>query len=115
LSSGGGKPTYEGILLAEKGGIPREGALEAMLNSVAASFAIKYRAGFAFNPPAEVWFNVKMMQKDIQAALELGHALGVPLLTAGLSSEMLSAARALGYAEADFAVLYQVLSRLVEK
>ena len=56
-----------------------------------------------------------MMQKDIQAALELGHASGVPLLTAALSGEMLSAAKALGYAEADFAILYDVLSRLVEK
>ncbi|HEX6482276.1 MAG TPA: NAD(P)-dependent oxidoreductase, partial [Ktedonobacteraceae bacterium] len=36
----------EGLLLAEKGGIPRETALEVMLNSVIASPSLKYRAPF---------------------------------------------------------------------
>lgn len=106
---------YEGILLAEKGGIPRERALEAMLNSVVASFALKYRAGFAFNPPSEVWFNVKMMQKDTLVALDQGRALGVPMFTAALSNEMLTAARAQGFTEADPAAIYAVLSRLMDK
>jgi 3-hydroxyisobutyrate dehydrogenase-like beta-hydroxyacid dehydrogenase len=35
---------YEGLLLAERSGLPRQAALEAMLNSVIASPAMKYRA-----------------------------------------------------------------------
>lgn len=103
---------YEGLLLAERSGIPRAVALDALLNSVVASGAMKYRAPFILNMPDEVWFNVAMMQKDIQLALEMGRELGVPLFSAGLSSEMLSAASALGYAEQDFAALFKVLARL---
>jgi 3-hydroxyisobutyrate dehydrogenase-like beta-hydroxyacid dehydrogenase len=103
---------FESLLLAERGGIPRDTALDALLNSVAASPAMKYRAPFAFKPPAEVWFNVKMMQKDLQLALGLGLELGVPLATVAHANEMLSAARAMGYGDEDFAALYNVVARL---
>lgn len=103
---------FESLLLAERGGISRETALEALLNSVAASPAMKYRAPFAFEPPAEVWFNVKMMQKDLQLALGLGHELDMPLTTVAHANEMLSAARAMGYGDEDFAALYKVVARL---
>jgi len=103
---------FESLLLAERGGIPRETALEALLNSVAASPAMKYRAPFAFKPPAEVWFNVKMMQKDLQLALALGHELGVPLASVAHANEMLLAARAMGYGDEDFAALFKVVARM---
>jgi 3-hydroxyisobutyrate dehydrogenase-like beta-hydroxyacid dehydrogenase len=103
---------FEGLLLAERSGIPRATALEAMLNSVAASPAMKYRAPFILKMPDEVWFDVKMMQKDLQLALEMGRELKVPLLTVGLANEMLSTARAMGYGEQDFAVLFKVLARM---
>lgn len=103
---------FEGVLLAERSGIPREIALESLLNSVIASPALKYRAPFILKMPDPVWFNVAMMQKDIQLALEMGRELGVPLFSAGLANEMLSAARAMGYGEQDFAILFKVLARL---
>jgi len=103
---------FEGLLLAERSGIPRATALEALLNSVAASPAMKYRAPFVLKMPDEVWFNAAMMQKDLQLALEMGRELGVPLFSVGLANEMLSAAKALGYAEQDFAVLFKVLARM---
>jgi 3-hydroxyisobutyrate dehydrogenase-like beta-hydroxyacid dehydrogenase len=103
---------FESVLLAERSGIPRAVALEALLNSVAASPAMKYRAPFVLKMPDEVWFNVKMMQKDIQLALELGRESGVPLFSAGLANEMLSAAQAMGYGDHDFAALFNVLARM---
>ena len=103
---------FEGVLLAERSGIPRAAALESMLNSVIASPAMKYRAPFILKMPDEVWFNVAMMQKDVQLALEMGHDLGVPLFTAGLANEMLSAAKAMGYSDQDFAILFRVLARM---
>jgi 3-hydroxyisobutyrate dehydrogenase-like beta-hydroxyacid dehydrogenase len=103
---------FESVLLAERSGIPRAVALESLLNSVAASPAMKYRAPFILKMPDEVWFNVNMMQKDLLLALEMGRELGVPLFSVGLANEMLSAARAMGYGEQDFAALFKVLARL---
>jgi 3-hydroxyisobutyrate dehydrogenase-like beta-hydroxyacid dehydrogenase len=103
---------FEGVLLAERSGIPREVALDALLNSVAASPAMKYRAPFILNMPNEVWFNVAMLQKDVQIALEMGKELNVPLFSVGLSNEILSVAKAMGYAEQDFAALFHVLARM---
>lgn len=102
----------EGMLLAEKGGIPRETALEVMLNSVIASPALKYRTPFILNMPDEAWFNVNMMQKDMLLALEMGRELDVPLPTVSASNEYLTAARAMGLAKEDFAIVYKVLAKM---
>lgn len=102
----------EGLTLAEKGGIPRELALEAMLNSAIASPMLKYRAPFILQMPAEAWFNVNMMQKDMLLALEMGRELDVPLPLVASSNEYLTAARALGLEQQDFAVVYKVLAKL---
>ncbi len=103
---------YEGLLLAEKGGIPRETALAALLNSAAASPAMKYRGPLALDLPEEPTFNVDMMQKDLLLALDLARQLEMPLLTVGLSNELLTAARGQGYGAEDFAALYHTLARL---
>ena len=105
----------EGILLAEKSGIPRETAVEVFLNSVMASPMIKYRGPFVLKMPDEAWFNVNMMQKDMLLALELGRGLGVPLPTTAVTNEMLTAARAMGFADKDFAVLFETLAKMAGK
>jgi 3-hydroxyisobutyrate dehydrogenase-like beta-hydroxyacid dehydrogenase len=102
----------EGLLLAEKGGIPRETALEVMLNSVIASPSLKYRTPFILKMPDEAWFNVNMMQKDMLLALEMGREFDVPLPTVAASNEYLTAARAMGLEKQDFAVVYRVLARM---
>ncbi len=102
----------EGVLLAEKSGIPRETAVEVLLNSVIASPMLKYRGPFVLKMPDEAWFSISMMQKDSQLALELGRQLGVPLPSTGLSNEFLSAGRGLGLAEKDFAAIFNVLASL---
>jgi 3-hydroxyisobutyrate dehydrogenase-like beta-hydroxyacid dehydrogenase len=102
----------EALILAEKGGIPRETAMEVMLNSVIASPSLKYRTPFILEMPDEAWFNVNMMQKDMLLALEMGRELNVPLPTVATSNEYLTAARAMGLAEQDFAVVYKVLAKM---
>jgi 3-hydroxyisobutyrate dehydrogenase-like beta-hydroxyacid dehydrogenase len=102
----------EGVLLAEKSGIPRSVAVEVMLNSVIASPMVKYRGPFVLGLPDEAWFNVNMMQKDMNLALELGQQLDVPLPTTATTNEFLSAARGMGLANEDFAVVFQVLAHL---
>ena len=102
----------ESLLLAEKSGILREAAVTALLNSVVASPALKYRFPLAFDPPAEPLFDVNMMQKDLLLALDLGRELEVPMPTSAITNEFLNAARALGLADEDFAVLYRVLAKM---
>jgi 3-hydroxyisobutyrate dehydrogenase-like beta-hydroxyacid dehydrogenase len=102
----------EGVLLAEKSGIPRETAVEVMLNSVIASPMIKYRGPFVLKLPDEAWFDVNMMQKDMLLALELGRQLDIPMPTTAVTNEMLTAARGMGLAKEDFAVMFHALAQM---
>ena len=100
----------EGVLLAEKSGIARQTAVEVLLNSVIASPMVKYRGPFVLGLPEEALFDVNMMQKDLLLALEMGRELDVPLPTTAVTNEMLTAARGMGMAEKDFAVVFEVLA-----
>jgi 3-hydroxyisobutyrate dehydrogenase-like beta-hydroxyacid dehydrogenase len=102
----------EGVLLAEKSGIARQTAVEVLLNSVIASPMVKYRGPFVLDMPDEAWFDVNMMQKDLLLALEMGRQLDVPLPSTAITNEMLTAARGMGLADKDFAVLFEVLARM---
>jgi len=102
----------EGVLLAEKSGIPREVAVEVLLNSVIASPMVKYRGPFVMGTPDEAWFDVNMMQKDMNLALELGQQLDVPLPTTAVTNEFLTAARGMGMASEDFAIVFEVLAKM---
>lgn len=102
----------ESVLLAEKCGIARETAVDVLTHSVIASPMVQYRGPFVVRMPEEVWFNVNMMQKDMLLALEVGRQLNVPLPTAAVANEFLTAARAMGLAEQDFAVIFKVLARM---
>jgi 3-hydroxyisobutyrate dehydrogenase-like beta-hydroxyacid dehydrogenase len=102
----------EGVLLAEKSGIPREVAVEVLTNSAIASPMVKYRGPFVLKLPAEAWFNVNMMQKDMLLALDLGRALDVPMPTTAITNEFLTSARGMGLVEEDFAVVFDVLASM---
>jgi 3-hydroxyisobutyrate dehydrogenase-like beta-hydroxyacid dehydrogenase len=102
----------EGILLAEKSGISREVAVDVLINSAIASPMVKYRGPFVLKLPAEAWFNVNMMQKDMLLALDLGRALDVPLPTTAITNEFLTSARGMGLVQEDFAVLFDVLASM---
>lgn len=102
----------EGVLLAEKSGIEREVAVDVLVNSAIASPMVKYRGPFVLTMPEEAWFDVNMMQKDMMLALDMGRALDVPLPTTAVSNEFLSAARGMGFAKQDFAVVFDVLAKM---
>lgn len=102
----------EAVLLAEKSGIRREVAVEVLTHSVIASPMVKYRGPFVLKMPDEAWFNVNMMQKDLNLAVEAGQRLGVPLPTTAISNELLTAARGMGFTEQDFAVMFEVLAHM---
>jgi 3-hydroxyisobutyrate dehydrogenase-like beta-hydroxyacid dehydrogenase len=102
----------EGVLLAEKSGIAREVAVDVLTHSAIASPMVQYRGPFVLQMPEEAWFNVNMMQKDMLLALELGRKVDVPLPISSAGNELLTAARAMGFKEQDFAVVFEVLARM---
>ena len=102
----------EGVLLAEKSGISRETAVDVLTHSVIGSPMVQYRGPFVLNMPKEAWFSVNMMQKDMMLALELGRQVDVPLPTTAVTNELLTAARGMGLADQDFAVVFEVLARM---
>jgi 3-hydroxyisobutyrate dehydrogenase-like beta-hydroxyacid dehydrogenase len=102
----------EGLLIAEKGGIPRDVAVRAFMASVVASPSLAYRAPFVDELPDPAWFGVGMMQKDMLLALESGRNLGVPMPTTAATNELLTATRGMGLADEDFAVIYHALARI---
>jgi 3-hydroxyisobutyrate dehydrogenase-like beta-hydroxyacid dehydrogenase len=102
----------EAVLLAEKGGVPRERAVEALLKSVAASPMLQYRGPFVLKMPEVAWGSVQLMAKDLRLALDLGRTAGVPLPSAALTHELYTAARALGLGGEDMAAVFEVLARL---
>jgi 3-hydroxyisobutyrate dehydrogenase-like beta-hydroxyacid dehydrogenase len=103
----------EAVLLAERAGIARERAVEALLKSVVASPMVKYRGPFVLGQmPTDAWFRVAMIQKDLQLALDAGRAAGVPLPLTAVTQEWMTAARGLGLGDYDFAIVFDVLARL---
>jgi len=71
----------EGVALAEKGGVPRDIAVDAMLNSVVASPVLGYRGPFILDGrmPEVPLADVNLQQKDMTLVLELARKTGVPL------------------------------------
>src|ERR1051326_7337452 len=103
----------EAVVLAEKSGIPRAAAVEALMKSVIASPLVKYRGPFVIGKMEEhVAFPVPMIQKDLQLALDQAKAVGVPLPLTALTQEWLTKAREMGLGEHDFAVVFDVLAEL---
>jgi 3-hydroxyisobutyrate dehydrogenase-like beta-hydroxyacid dehydrogenase len=104
----------EGVALAEKGGVPREVAVDAMLKSVVASPVLHYRAPLILEGHLSdaTYGNVNLQQKDMLLALDLGRKMGVPVPLGAAANEMLNACRGLGLAHHDFVAVYEVYRRL---
>jgi 3-hydroxyisobutyrate dehydrogenase-like beta-hydroxyacid dehydrogenase len=104
----------EGIALAEKGGVEREIAVEALLNSVAASPVLGYRGPFILEGrmPEVPLADVNLQQKDMLLVLELGRKLGSPVPLAAAANEMMNACRGLGIDHRDFVTAHEVYRHL---
>jgi 3-hydroxyisobutyrate dehydrogenase-like beta-hydroxyacid dehydrogenase len=104
----------ENVAMAEKGGVKREVAVEALLQSVISSPMLQYRGPFILegNMPAEAWSNVNLQQKDMTLGLGTGKRLATPLPTSTAANELLTAARGMGLEQYDFSVVYEVFRAL---
>jgi 3-hydroxyisobutyrate dehydrogenase-like beta-hydroxyacid dehydrogenase len=104
----------EAVALAEKGGVRREVAVDAVLKSVAASPVLGYRGPFILEGkmPDIPLADVTLQQKDMLLALDLGRRLGSPVPLAAAANEMMNACRGLGIDHRDFVTAHEVYRRL---
>ena len=100
----------EGLLLAEHSGVDPELAAEVMGSSSIGSPMLQARIPLLLDLPEHAWFDVELMQKDVQLAREAANELAIPLPSAAVADEILTKARELGYAHRDLAALHQVLA-----
>src|SRR5450631_1969044 len=102
----------EGVLLAERGGIEPDLALEVLTHSAIGSPMLQARAPMLLELPEQAWFDVAMMRKDLRLTLATARELQVPLPSTAVADELLAAAGRLGYEHRDIAVLFRVLSEM---
>ena len=104
----------EAVALAEKGGVKRETAVDAILKSVAASPVLGYRGPFILEGkmPEVPLADVTLQQKDMLLALEQGRKLGSPVPLAAAANEIMNACRGLGIDHHDFVTAHEVYRRL---
>jgi len=102
----------EGVALAEKGGVPRATAVDAMLKSVVASPVMGYRGPFILEMPEKPLANVTLQQKDAVLALELAREMGMPTPMLATANELLNACRGMGIDHRDFVTVYDVYCTL---
>lgn len=104
----------ESVALAEKGGVSREVAVEAMLKSVVASPVMGYRGPFILEGgmPDKPLADVTLQQKDMVLALEVARRLGSPAPLGAVANELLNACRGLGIDHRDFVTVFDVYRML---
>lgn len=100
----------ESVALAEKGGVDREIAVDAMLKSVVASPVMGYRGPFILegNMPDKPLADVTLQQKDMILALEVARRQGSPAPLAAVANELLNACRGRGIDHRDFVTVFDV-------
>lgn len=104
----------EAVALAEKGGVDRAVAVDAMLKSVVASPVMGYRGPFILegNMPDKPLADVTLQQKDMLLALDLGRRQGSPVPLAAAANEMLNACHGLGLSHRDFVTVFDAYRML---
>jgi 3-hydroxyisobutyrate dehydrogenase-like beta-hydroxyacid dehydrogenase len=102
----------EGVLLAERGGIDRALAVSVLTESAVGSPMLKSRGPLLLDLPDQAWFDVGLMRKDLQLALDSASELHVPLTSAAVAKQLFTAAQAMGYDDRDIAVVYEVLAEM---
>jgi len=100
----------ESVALAEKGGVARDVAVDAMLKSVVASPVMGYRGPFILegNMPDKPLADVGLQQKDMILALEVARRQGSPAPLAAVANELLNACRGRGIDHRDFVTVFDV-------
>ena len=98
----------ESVAMAEKAGIAREAAVDAVLKSVIASPVLGYRGPCILEQPETPFADVTLQQKDQLLGLGFARSVGAAVPFAALANELLTATRAAGFGDKDFSAVYEV-------
>lgn len=100
----------EALALAERSGIARHEAYEAIAHSAAAAPFVQYRRGLFEHPRAEpVQMRLQLAAKDLALIERLGDRLGVPLPQAAVNREVMRQAIAAGLGLEDVSIVAEHL------
>ncbi len=104
----------ESVAMAERAGIAREAAVDAVLKSVIASPMLGYRGPMIVEGkmPETPFADVPLQQKDQELGLRLGQELGTPLPFATLANQFLTATTAAGLGDKEWIAAYEIFRRL---
>ncbi len=84
----------EGLLLAQKAGVPIETALEVINCSSGKSWSTENKfPNFIINGKYNMGFTLALTHKDIKTAIDLGAELGVPMIIGNAVQEIYSVAK----------------------
>ncbi len=101
----------EGVLLAERAGVDPEVAIGVLSSSAVGSPMLRLRGPLLHDRPDTAWFDVDLMQKDVDLALAEGRRRHVPLPSTAIAGNVLASARALGYGSRDILAVFDVLAQ----
>ena len=104
----------ESVAMAEKAGIEREAAVDAVLKSVIASPMLGYRGPMILDGqmPETPFADVPLQQKDQELGLRLAQELGTPMPFATLANQYLTATSAAGLGGREWIAAFEVFRRL---
>ena len=99
----------EGLVLANKAGIPPQLMIDIIENSAAKSGLASFKAPFIMGRDFTTHFSTKWMHKDVGFATEMARSLNVPVPASSVTEQMLRAAIAKGWGDDDFCSAIRVL------
>jgi len=99
----------EGLVLANKAGIPPQLMIDIIENSAAKSGLASFKAPFIMARDFTTNFSTKWMHKDVGFATEMARSLNVPVPASSVTEQMLRAAIAKGWGDDDFCSAIRVL------
>lgn len=97
--------------LAEKGGVPPAAFVDFINGSVLGSVFIKHKGRAIVERDYTPTFNNKMLRKDFDLGLGASRALEVPMPVGAIVHQLIQTAIGHGFAESDYAALYEVEAR----
>jgi 3-hydroxyisobutyrate dehydrogenase-like beta-hydroxyacid dehydrogenase len=100
----------EVLVVLERSGVEPALALDVLEGSAIGSPYVRYKRDAFLHPDAaEVFFTLRLLEKDLALARELGRAAHAPMPATAVAGELLALAVALGHGEQDVVRMADVL------
>lgn len=99
----------EAMVLAQKGGIPVDAAMDVIEGGALGNLIIKSKVNLVKTGQYNPAFSVKMIMKDFDLAFDAAKQLGAALPMTAMNRQFYAEAAATGRGDKDYAVLVQLL------